>query len=78
MNACRVNGSVTTMLTVLIEVTKLGVVQIHSLTVLMGDVSSGIHGVTETMIAETIAMKMNVQVEIYLYNTFIAAFQKGS
>ena len=46
----------------LIEVTNLCVVQIHSLTVLMEDASNGIHGVMETMTAETIVMKKNAQV----------------
>ena len=58
------NGSVTTLLTVLIEVTSKCVVLIHSLTVQMEDVLNGIHGVMVTMTAETTAMKMNVQVEI--------------
>ena len=53
------NGSVTTMLIVLTEVTNLCVVQIHSLTVLMEDVLNGIHGVMETMTVETTAMKTN-------------------
>ena len=54
---CQVNGSVTTMLTVLIEVTNKDVVLLHSLTVLMAGVSSGINGVIQTMIAGTIVMK---------------------
>ena len=61
-NVYLANGSVTVMLTVLIEVTNLCVVLIHSLTVLMEDVSNGIHGVMEIMTAETTATKTNVQV----------------
>ena len=53
------NGSVTTMVTVLIEAMNLCVVLIHSLTVTMEDVSNGIHGVMETMTAETTAMRLN-------------------
>ena len=61
-NVYLANGSVTVMLTVLIEVTNLCVVQIHNLTVPMEDVSNGIHGVMEIMTVETTATKMNVQV----------------
>ena len=63
-NVCQVNGSVTTMLIVLIGVTSCCVVLIHSLTVQMEDVLNGIHGVMEMMTAETTATNMNVQVEI--------------
>ena len=74
-NAYLVNGSVTTIMIVLTEVTNLCVVLIHSLTVPMEDVSNGIHGVMETMTAETTAMKMNVRVRLsFILVTILSIF----
>ena len=63
VNVYHRNGSAMDLMIVMMIAMNLCVVLIHSLTVLMEDVSNGIHGVMETMTAETTAMKMNVQVK---------------
>ena len=62
-SAYQVIGFVTRMVIAPTEAMNLCVALTHSLIVQMEDVSDGIHGVMETMTAETTAMRIDVQVE---------------